>query len=119
MHLRLVLNAIKMRSKQKRVTLFYYLRMSTNLIFRSENLELIVDERILCRLFLAKCPLFLQLWTPKRLNAVHTGPQFLCGGVQFALNVAILTLQLIASRLQFHHKIVTTGVMSGIGDGMA
>ena len=71
-------------------------------VIRSEGLHLVIEKGVLGSFLFAERPLFLQLWTPEGLDAVHAGAQLLCRGIQFPLQVAVLVLQVAHFVLKIH-----------------
>lgn len=61
---------------------------------------MVVDEAVLCRLFLPQGALLLQLGTPEGLDAVHAGAKLLVGQLQLLLEVPELPLQVRVLMLQ-------------------
>ena len=72
----------------------------SHLVFRVEQLELLVDEAVLGALLLAQRPLLLELRAPEGLDAVHRAAQLLVGQLELLLQVAQLALQVVVLVLQ-------------------
>jgi len=81
-----------------------------------KQFQLVVDQRILGRLLFAQGTLLLQLRAPERFDAVHAGPEFLVGQLEFLLEVGQFAVQVGVLVLEFAQEV--SGV-AGVGHEVA
>jgi len=70
-----------------------------------KQFQLVIDQRILGRLLFAQGPFLLQLRAPERFDAVHAGPEFLVGQLEFLLEVGQFAVQVGVLVLEFAQEV--------------